>query len=82
MGGTFNLVPQLRLEFSARIERHRFSQQWQLPCDTNWGTNSIKPLKGTLLPMKPTLCWSTYNKLIRHRNVLESFKNINSSIDM
>ena len=54
---TFKSVPQLRLEVPARIERHRFSQQRRLSCNSNWGTNPIKTLKGTSLSVEPTLCW-------------------------
>ncbi|KAH9675214.1 cytochrome P450 family 94 subfamily D polypeptide 2 [Citrus sinensis] len=57
VGSTFKPVPQLRLEVSARTGRHRFSQQMRLPCDSNWGANPVKPLKGTPLPVEPTLCW-------------------------
>ena len=57
VGGTFKPVLQLRLEVPAWTERHRFSQQMRLPCDSNWGANPVKPLKGTLLPVEPTLCW-------------------------
>ena len=35
MGGTFKPVPQPRLEVPAQTERHRFSQQRRLPCDSN-----------------------------------------------
>ena len=57
VGGTFKPVPQPRLEVSARTGRHIFSQQRRLPCDSNWGANPVKPLKGTPLPVEPTLCW-------------------------
>ncbi|KAH9695296.1 transmembrane protein [Citrus sinensis] len=57
MGGTFKPIPQPRLEVPARTGRHRFSQQRRLPCDSNWGANSVKTLKGTPLPVEPTLCW-------------------------
>ncbi|KAK9205089.1 hypothetical protein WN943_015355 [Citrus x changshan-huyou] len=57
VGDTFKPVPQPRLEVPARTERHRFSQQRRLPCDSNWGANSIKSLKETPLPVEPTLCW-------------------------
>ncbi|GAY58747.1 hypothetical protein CUMW_189300, partial [Citrus unshiu] len=50
MEGTFKPVPQPRLEVPARTGRHRFSQQRRLPCDSNWGANPVKPLKGTPLP--------------------------------
>ncbi|GAY47223.1 hypothetical protein CUMW_102940 [Citrus unshiu] len=56
VGGTFKPVPQPRLEVPARTGRHRFSQQRRLPCDSNWGANPVKPLKGTPLPVEPTLC--------------------------
>ena len=59
MGGTFKPVPQPRLEVPARTERHIFSQQRRLPCDSNWGANTVKPLKGTPLPVETTLCWSS-----------------------
>ncbi|KAK9219152.1 hypothetical protein WN943_007792 [Citrus x changshan-huyou] len=52
---TFKPVPQPRLEVPARTKRHRFSQQRRLPCDSNWGANPVKPLKGTPLPVEPTL---------------------------
>ncbi|KAK9221677.1 hypothetical protein WN944_010105 [Citrus x changshan-huyou] len=54
--GTFKPVPQPRLEVPARTGRHMFSQQRRLPCDSNWGANPVKPLKGTPLPVEPTLC--------------------------
>ena len=57
MGGAFKSVPQPRLEVSPQTERHIFSQQRRFPCDSNWGANSVKPLKGTPLPVEPTLCW-------------------------
>ncbi|KAK9214560.1 hypothetical protein WN944_006553 [Citrus x changshan-huyou] len=52
MGGTFKPVPQPRLEVPARTGRHRFSQQMRLPCDSNWGANPVKLLKGTPLSYK------------------------------
>ena len=57
MGGTFKSIPQLRLEVSARIGRYMFFQQRRLPYDSNWETNLVKPLKGTPLPIEPTLYW-------------------------
>ncbi|KAK9217894.1 hypothetical protein WN943_006524 [Citrus x changshan-huyou] len=51
VGDTFKPVPQPRLEVPARTGRHRFSQQRRLPCDSNWGANPVKPLKGTPLPV-------------------------------
>ncbi|KAK9192794.1 hypothetical protein WN944_003487 [Citrus x changshan-huyou] len=57
VGDTFKPVPQPRLEVPARTERHRFSQQSRLPCDSNWGANPVKPLKGTPLPVESTLCF-------------------------
>ncbi|KAH9796637.1 Receptor-like serine/threonine-protein kinase SD1-8 [Citrus sinensis] len=65
VGGTFKPVPQPRLEVPARTGRHRFSQQRRLPCDSNWGANPVKPLKGTPLPVEPTLCWSLDYNLAR-----------------
>ncbi|KAK9199432.1 hypothetical protein WN944_014623 [Citrus x changshan-huyou] len=60
VGGTFKPVPQPRLEVPARTGRHMFFQQMRLPCDSNWRANPVKPLKGTLLPVEPTLCWSSH----------------------
>ncbi|KAK9217489.1 hypothetical protein WN943_006116 [Citrus x changshan-huyou] len=57
LGSTFKPVPQPRLEVLARTGRHKSSQQRRLPCDSNWGANSVKPLKETPLPVKPTLYW-------------------------
>ncbi|KDO63739.1 hypothetical protein CISIN_1g035217mg [Citrus sinensis] len=34
-----------------------FSQQMRLSCDSNSGAKPIKPLKGTPLPVEPTLYW-------------------------
>ena len=46
VGSTFKFVPQPRLKVPVRTERHRFSKQRRLPCDSNWGANPVKPLKG------------------------------------
>ncbi|GAY55625.1 hypothetical protein CUMW_165630 [Citrus unshiu] len=46
VGDTFKPVPQSRLKVPARTGRYMFSQQRRLPCDLNWGANSIKHLRG------------------------------------
>ena len=43
VGGTFKPVPQ--------------PQQMRFSYDSNWGANSIKPLKGAPLTIELTLCW-------------------------
>ena len=64
VGGTFKPVLQPRLKTHARTGRHKFFQQRRLLCDSNWRANLVKSLKGTLLPVEPTLYWLFNNKVI------------------
>ena len=76
---TFKPVPQSRLEVSSRTERHKFSQQMRLPCDSNWVANSVKPLKGTPLPVEPTLCW--YFFFVTDITIRFYIKSMNHNLD-
>lgn len=76
MRGTFKYVPQPKLEVIARIERHKFSQQRRLPCDSNQGANPVKPLKETLLSVEPTLYWLIFYLLLlssQRKKIIHTF---------